>query len=136
MGSRTDPNPVEGSGGKKDCHQNTAPDRSVGKVGAAKVPDLNRKSIEGAERELAKQGFKFRSETKGGYRRYDSPDGSTIWIRPNGEVVRLGSKIGQGPNQKGYYPRYDRYGNRTPHDNDVTSKSEEGPRQESNRCTT
>ncbi len=39
--------------------------------------------------------------TAGGYTRYKFPDGSEMWIRPNGEVVRLPRR------------EYDRQGQRT-----------------------
>ncbi|MEU6748497.1 PASTA domain-containing protein [Spirillospora sp. NPDC046719] len=82
-------------------------------IGAARLPDLNGKSLEEAERELADQGFTLQGETADGYRHYTNPDGSEVWIRPDGEVQRLGPKIDPGPNQKNYHPRYGPDGLRT-----------------------
>ncbi len=59
-------------------------------------------------------GFKYVSTTGGGYERYDHPDGSRLWFRPDGEVIRLGPRIrpasGKG---KSFHPRYDQHGKRT-----------------------
>ncbi|MWA02745.1 PASTA domain-containing protein [Actinomadura sp. LD22] len=82
-------------------------------IGAARVPDLNGKSLDEAEQELADQGFTLKNVTTGGYRHYSNPDGSEVAIRPDGEVIRLGPKIDPGPNQKNYKPRYGPDGLRT-----------------------
>lgn len=79
---------------------------SNGACGAASIPNLHGKSLDEAEMQIFGQGFKFKSETGGGYRRYDHSDGSVLWIRPNGEVQRIGPKIDPGPNQKNYSQRY------------------------------
>ncbi len=82
-------------------------------IGATRVSNLHGKTLKEAEQELSRQGFKLKSETKGGYRHYKHEDGSEIVIRTNGEVQRLGPKINPGPNEKNYKPHYDQYGNRT-----------------------
>jgi hypothetical protein len=87
---------------------------AASRVDAAAVPNLHGKSLRAAEDVLTGHKFAFAKETGGGYRRYASPDGSEIWIRPDGEVVRTGPKIDPGPNQKNYRDRYDQYGNRLP----------------------
>lgn len=87
---------------------------AASRVGAAAVPDLHGKSLKAAEDVLTGHKFAFAKETGGGYRCYASPDGSEIWIRPDGEVVRTGPKVDPGPNQKNYRDRYDQYGNRLP----------------------
>ncbi|WP_369252060.1 polymorphic toxin-type HINT domain-containing protein [Streptomyces sp. R41] len=79
---------------------------SNGACGVTGISNLHGKSLADAELDMFGQGFSFASETKGGYRRYDHPDGSQIWIRPNGEVQRLGPSIDPGPNQKNYRQRY------------------------------
>ena len=79
---------------------------SNGACGVTGISNLHGKSLADAEQDMFGQGFSFTSETKGGYRRYDHPDGSQIWIRPNGEVQRLGPSIDPGPNQQNYRPRY------------------------------
>lgn len=79
---------------------------AAGDLGVARLPDLNGKTLKQAERELNREGFTFRKETKGGYRHYVNADGSQVWIRPDGEVQRLGPKIDAGPNQKDYRQRY------------------------------
>lgn len=86
------------------------PSGSKWDVGSSRLPNLHGRNLADAERELARQGFTARPPTSGGYRRYDHPDGSTVWIRPDGEVIRLGPKIDPGPNQKNYSPRYDQNG--------------------------
>jgi hypothetical protein len=70
------------------------------------LPDLSGKSLADAEKNMLDRGFSFKNETKGGYRRYTHPDGSTVWIRPNGEVQRIGPKIDPGPNLPNYSKRY------------------------------
>jgi hypothetical protein len=79
---------------------------SNGPCGVSNLPNLHGKTLDDAETDIYNQGFTFKSETKGGYRRYDHPDGSVLWIRPNGEVQRIGPKIDPGPNQKKYSQRY------------------------------
>ncbi|AHH20927.1 hypothetical protein NONO_c61530 [Nocardia nova SH22a] len=73
---------------------------------AARVPDLTGKTLNEAESAMAKKDCVLKSETAGGYRRYPCDDGSEMWIRTNGEVVRLGPKIDAGPNKKNYRLRY------------------------------
>lgn len=80
---------------------------------AQKLPDLSGKSAVQAAEALDDAGFRWKSETKGGYRRYVHADLSEVWIRPNGEVIRLSPKIKRGL-EKGYHHRYDQNGNRTP----------------------
>ncbi|WP_216905939.1 PASTA domain-containing protein [Nocardia noduli] len=72
---------------------------------AAKVPNLQGKTLDEAERAIENQGFTQKGETTGGYRRYVHSDGSQVWIRPDGEVIRLGPKVDPGPNAKNYHPR-------------------------------
>ncbi|MEV0259933.1 hypothetical protein AB0I49_01105 [Streptomyces sp. NPDC050617] len=79
---------------------------SNGSCGITGVSNLHGKTLGEAEQGIFGQGFSFTSETKGGYRCYDHPDGSQVWIRPNGEVMRLGPSIDAGPNQKNYRQRY------------------------------
>lgn len=57
-------------------------------------------------------GFTFLRVTKGGYHKYVHEDGSQIWIRPNGEVIRLGPKV-RARDGKKYHPRFDQHGNAT-----------------------
>lgn len=69
---------------------------------ASRVPDLSGMSNGEAQRALAASGFAFRHQTQGGYREFRHEDGSRIWIRPNGEVVRLSPKI-TGQKQRSRY---------------------------------
>jgi hypothetical protein len=69
------------------------------------VGDLNQKSLQVAEQDIQAAGFTYHNTTSGGYIQYRHADGARIWIRPNGEVIRLGLKTG------GYRPRYDYMGN-------------------------
>ena len=62
--------------------------------------------------QLRENGFTYHSTTKGGYIRYTHGDGREVWIRPNGEVVRLGPKITPAGGGKAYKPRIDANGNR------------------------
>jgi len=82
-------------------------------MGAAQVlPDLTGYKEREAAKALDQAGFVFHHTTAGGYMKYLHDDGSQIWIRPNGEVIRLGVKV-KGRGGKGYRPRFDQQGNRT-----------------------
>ncbi|MFB6783456.1 polymorphic toxin-type HINT domain-containing protein [Streptomyces sp. NPDC056352] len=78
------------------------------------VPNLNGKTLEEARAEIERGGFVFHSESKSGYIRYRHNDGGEVYIRPDGEVMRLGPKVrpasGEG---KSYHPRLDPEGNVT-----------------------
>lgn len=54
-------------------------------------------------------GFLLHGTTRGGYREWRHPDGSAIWIRPSGEVIRLGPHT---PGKK-HRQRYDQIGDKT-----------------------
>ncbi len=78
------------------------------------LPDLSGKSKEEAEKELKKAGFEKKGTTKGGYEEYRHPDGSRVWVRPDGEIIRLGPKVqNPDPNKKGHRPRINPNGNVT-----------------------
>lgn len=62
---------------------------------------------------LKTAGFVCHSTTVGGYTLFRHPDGSELWIRPSGEIVRLGPKIMTTDKSRMYRPRYDQHGNRT-----------------------
>ncbi len=55
---------------------------------AGQLRDLTGKTRAEAEQALKDAGFEHHSTTSGGYTRYRHPDGSDVWIRPNGEIVR------------------------------------------------
>jgi RHS repeat-associated protein len=86
------------------------------KHGAENLPDLTGKSGEDAEKALEEAGFERGSKTSGGYERWRNSDGSEIWVRPDGEIVRLGPKeIPEGKTfgkDKMYRPRYGPNGKR------------------------
>lgn len=65
---------------------------------------LNGKTEE-AKKILKDAGFKPQSITKGGYEQWRHPDGSRIWIRPDGEVIRLGPKT-VSPEGNSFRPRF------------------------------
>jgi len=78
---------------------NAEGNQDVGKVG--KIPDLNGKSLDEVDETLKDAGFKGGestkagsqvdkqgNESKGGYRTYRNPDGSTVTVKPDGSVVR------------------------------------------------
>jgi hypothetical protein len=56
---------------------------------------------------LRSQGYEFHHTTRGGYVLYRHTNGSQIWIKPNGQVIRLGPPI---PGSA-YRPRIDASGN-------------------------
>lgn len=62
-----------------------------------------------AAQTLPDAGFVFRHETKGGYGRLVHEDGSQVWIKPSGDVVRLGPKV-KAQSGKKYHPRFDQRG--------------------------
>ncbi|MEV7885231.1 PASTA domain-containing protein [Streptomyces sp. NPDC088357] len=78
------------------------------------IPNLNGKTLEEARTEIEQAGFVFRSESQSEYIRYRHEDGSEVWIRPDGEVMRLAPKVrpasGEG---KSFHPRLDPEGNVT-----------------------
>lgn len=78
------------------------------------IPNLNGKTLEEARAEIERAGFAFRSESQSGYIRFRHEDGSEVWIRPDGEVMRLAPKVrpasGEG---KSFHPRLDPEGNVT-----------------------
>jgi RHS repeat-associated protein len=76
-----------------------------GQSASEKLPNLTGKSREEADKELEDAGFSPKGETKGGYKEYRHPDGSRIWIRPNGDIVRLNPKVQPEGGGKGYRPR-------------------------------
>jgi len=79
---------------------------------AQMLPDLTGLDGEEAVQVLDGNGFELHHTTKGGYDQFVHPDGSQVWVKPNGEIVRLGPKI-KGRSIKAYRPRFDQYGNRT-----------------------
>jgi len=67
---------------------------------------------------LGDNGFGKTKTTKGGYQQWDHEDGSQVWVRPNGEIVRTGPKRPQknNPNGKKVRDRYGPDGNVIPHE--------------------
>jgi RHS repeat-associated protein len=69
---------------------------------ASNIPSLNGMSREDADAALRQQSPTKVHTTTGGYKQYKFADGSQIWIRPDGEIVRVpapgtapaGSRIG------------------------------------------
>jgi RHS repeat-associated protein len=96
----TSPTPVTSSGG-------TVTLVPQGGNAAARLPQLQGMSRADAHIAIRSQGFQCHGTTRGGYVRYRHPDGSEVWIRPNGEVIRLGPK----PLGQPHRPRYDPSGN-------------------------
>jgi hypothetical protein len=84
---------------------------AVVKNAATKLPNLQGMSRADAHIAIRNKGFQYHGTTSGGYVRYRHSDGSEIWIRPNGEVMRLGPKPPGQPNR----PRYDPSGNVADH---------------------
>lgn len=73
---------------------------------AAALHDLHGMPLLNALWHLERAAFHLHHTTKGGYTEFRHPDGSTIWIRPHGEVIRLGPKT----RGKRYRQRYDQHG--------------------------
>jgi hypothetical protein len=63
---------------------------------AGEIEDLSGKTFQEAD-DLLRQRARRVSTTAGGYTRYQFPDGSEIWIRPDGEVIRMAAPE-YGPN--------------------------------------
>ena len=81
----------------------------VGKLGKPKsLSCLNRMDF---HKKLRDRGFVYHGTTKGGFVRYRNTNGSEVWIRPNGEVIRLGPKVKPTGGGKAYHPRVDASGN-------------------------
>jgi hypothetical protein len=70
------------------------------------VPNLDGLSVEEATQVIEGAGYTYHSTSKGGYIRFRHSDGSEIYIRTNGEIMRLGPKYQPDPNKAGYHPRY------------------------------
>src|SRR5262249_33769607 len=77
----------------------------------ARLPNLQGMSRVEAHIAIRNQGFEYHGTTRGGYVRYRHADGSEIWIRPNGEVMRYGPRVEGRPG----HPRLDRFGNPADH---------------------
>lgn len=77
------------------------------------LADLTDKPQPVALARLAAAGFVAHHETVGGYALFRHRDGCELWIRPSGEIVRLGPKIMATDKSKMYRPRYDQHGKQT-----------------------
>jgi len=75
------------------------------------LPNLSGRTEAEALEELKNIGFVYKSTTKGGYQQFKHPDGSIVWIRPNGEVTRSGPVVLSSEGKK-YNPRFDQHGNK------------------------
>ena len=80
---------------------------------SARLPNMHGQTWEEADGLLSSEGFAREKTTDGGYIRYGHADGSKVWIRPDGEVQRLGPKKDAGSQAKNYHPRYGPDGERT-----------------------
>lgn len=56
---------------------------------AQRLPNLDQVPRDEAVGTLAAAGFESTARTPGEYERWRHPDGSNVWIRPNGEIVRV-----------------------------------------------
>jgi hypothetical protein len=78
----------------------------MARVAAQNVADLSGETVSSAIREIERAGFVLHGTTRGGYREFRHFDGSGIWIRPTGEIIRLGPKeVGKKHRQ-----RYNQFG--------------------------
>ena len=81
-------------------------DSTAGAGAAGEVPDLGGKSKGEAEEELKTAGFKEKATTADGVTRWDHPDGSRIFVYPDGRISRQAPKVqNPDPNGAGYRPR-------------------------------
>jgi RHS repeat-associated protein len=72
---------------------------------AEQCPDLSGKTRDEARKELEKLGFKDNGTSPGGYEKWYHPDGSRVYIKPDGSISRTGPKIkNPDPNKRGYRP--------------------------------
>ena len=78
---------------------------------ASALKDLTGSTMSEAESALKNSGFVFKSLTAGGYHQWRHTDGSVIWIRPNGEIVRPGPKI-RSSGGRMFAPRFNQRGER------------------------
>jgi hypothetical protein len=66
------------------------PTNGDGDFGATgELPNLGGMTQEEADEALEGSGFTKGSTTKGGYTKYTHPDGSVVWIGPDGEIDRI-----------------------------------------------
>lgn len=71
-----------------------------------RLPDMTGKTRSVVEKALQGMGFqKTTKPTAGGYEQWKHPDGSEVWIRPNGELVRLAPKVWSANHTHKYHPR-------------------------------
>ena len=82
------------------------------KLAVQALPDLTGTTLDQAIRQIERAGFLFHGLARGSYREWRHPDGSAIWIRPAGGVVRLGPRVATRAGKK-YRRRYDQSGNLT-----------------------
>ena len=80
---------------------------------AQRLPDLTGEDFSAAERVILEAGFSPRSRTRGGYIEFRHPDGSKLWVRPTGELVRMGPKVQSTMFRRFYNPRFDQHGKPT-----------------------
>jgi RHS repeat-associated protein len=97
--------------------------RVVGQYGAAVLTGMGVSRILGMVRraplrsradfhiELRSQGYQYHHTTQGGYVLYRHPNGSQVWIRPNGQVIRTGPPVTPSGGGRPYRPRVDASGN-------------------------
>lgn len=83
------------------------------KLSVQTLADLTGLSMPQAVRWLERDGFAFHHATRGGYREFRHADGCIVWVRPSGEIVRLGPRVTPSAGGKKYRPRYDRSGRKT-----------------------
>ncbi|MHB9082104.1 MAG: hypothetical protein ACYC3X_31965, partial [Pirellulaceae bacterium] len=82
--------------------------RIIGQLAAPEATVSNRADL---HMQLREEGYTYHGTTKGGYVRYRLLDGPDVWIRPNGEVIRLGPKVTPADGGKPYPLRIDANGN-------------------------
>lgn len=91
---------------------------------AQDLPDHTGKAKVDLERELKNRGFE--QKKRGSYDEWTAPDGSKIFVRPNGEIIRQGPKRPNpvDPNNSpGIRDRFDQKGNKIPFNPEGNSHS-------------
>lgn len=76
----------------------------------ANVPDMTSELPLNWVTQLSRAGYKLHGITPSNYVRFRHTDSSEVWIRPNGEVVRLAPKVTPSGGGKKYNPRVNSMG--------------------------
>ncbi|MEW8000867.1 MAG: RHS repeat-associated core domain-containing protein [Candidatus Thiodiazotropha endolucinida] len=105
-------------------HDESSEDGEEDSCDAQNLPDQTGKEKEELEETLKERGFT--KKQRGSYDEWTAPDGSKVFVRPNGEIVRQGPKRpnpSDPHNSPGIRDRFDQNGVRIPYNPGDTSHS-------------